>query len=158
MIAKTNQVESWVARIAGLEANAIGLIQRGKRSPEMVVLLIDALQLFKENSLGDVCVDDIDSRRRRLRRKFCHDTCQRYTLSEGGVPIRVLGISRSTMASLFLYLPHSGFLKDMVVCDYDQLCSFVGVEVTDEIVDALEPYGLYLGMPENEIIEAFGEK
>jgi hypothetical protein len=43
-----------VTRLAGLYAGSFDLIQKDQRSPEMVVALFGAHQLFKENNLGYV--------------------------------------------------------------------------------------------------------
>ncbi len=56
MTAKTGKAKmtKLLKRMASLYAYAYGLIERGKRSVEMIEVLVRALQMFKENRLGAV--------------------------------------------------------------------------------------------------------
>jgi hypothetical protein len=148
-----------LATLASLSANAVDLINKGKREPEMVEKLLKALQLFKENRLGDAVPNPdpailLEQKRRRERffrvekRKFDHDP--------KGVPLAVLRISwrASACAVKASALPDS--LRDIVKLTEDQIYRLVGLNTMKEFKQLLAEHGMYFAMTEEHIREAFG--
>ena len=75
MFAKTEQTtkEKRLARLASLCATAISLIGGDKRSQRMVNVLLEALQLFKEEKLGSVVEEDEFLRRTKRLNQQVYD-------------------------------------------------------------------------------------
>lgn len=155
-----DQLKVQIGEMSSLFAQAVGYIERRKRPPEMVAALLKALQLFKENRLGDVTLIERAYLRDRayLRKLFYQATYSRFA-HQRGVPFAELRPSQTLSATAFNRGDRfPSLLRDLVKLSYSQVCSLVSVALADEIKSLLEPFGLYLGMPEIESIEAFGPK
>lgn len=144
--------------ISKLKNEAEALILDNRRTQTMTKSLIRALRLFNENYLGDVCRGDFVDRDSRLRKEFFTRT---YGKSDHGyVGVAELGFSR-TMLEEFLFnrfIPNK--LRDIVRIHYYPLCRILGRDkfLAHQLKKKFEPAGLYFGMTEEDIVEAFGQE
>lgn len=94
--------------------------------------------------------------REKQRHEFYRETYREYQ-EEGGVPISVLHPS-AHLSSALLRRNRLDLVSDVVAYDYEDLCSMIGRKAADELQRLLEPHGLYLGMADDEMAEAFGSE
>lgn len=158
---KRRAKNEFVAILAGLNANAIDLVNKGKRTPEMIRALLRALQLFKENRLGQVsealgAVDLVEQKRRRVA---FHDRYHRsWADHPEGIPVACLKVSVGTSARMMQAgnkMPDS--LRKIVGMAETEICAAIGKSSLNEIKQLLSRHGMYLGMPEEYIREAIGD-
>ncbi len=163
MPANTRQAkkEQQLARLASLYATAVSLIGGGKRDQKMVDVLLEALQFFKERSLGSVVKKDELSEARQLRRAQRIEFYARYVRpwleGKGGVafPEIVFDFSRPICAAFFLgALPKLPMLLQKSESQFSPLPA--SQAVLQELREKLAPYGLHFGMSREEVEEAFG--
>lgn len=166
MSATTRQKNaSIISRLAALYSAAVPLINNGNRSKKSVDSLLDALQLFKEDRLGMVWSADSPEMclRRQLNRLNLrsrltdeyYDEIIRKRRDPADWCVHIFKFSRTIGASMFTgALPE---FRRLLRTPESRFSDAPEVQaILREIKEKIEPYGLYLGMPEHEIDQAFG--
>ncbi|MCI5108241.1 MAG: hypothetical protein MRY49_00130 [Candidatus Pacebacteria bacterium] len=167
MSAQTRQqVEGDVVKnFSALAFDAVKFVTQDKRDKLQVNQMLKALQLFKENRLGEVFAKDTAEMQavRRRRRLALWAKIQRDDregrISNGEDPcnwvVHIFGFSQRVGAYLFLgKIPKFRQLLQMDERDLNQ--SEDAQSMVREIRDKITPHGLYFGMSVAEINEAFG--
>ena len=153
MAAKTSRIEAEIGTLTLLFGQAAKLIKKGQRAPVMIDVFYRALQLFKENRLASVEATCGDPRMSALRLQFRKKYTEKYP---NGVPISILKPRIHLPAALAPRSQTLNLVIHLVIRDRQDLAGMIGEVATAEAESLLEPHGLYLGMPEDEVLEAFG--
>lgn len=167
MSAKTRQNNiSVISRLAALYSAAVSLISNDNRSKKSVSLLLDALQFFKEDRLGAVWSGDspqMQYRQQQQRIALGHQLQSKYAVQvQRGVDLAeccsmaIFRFSRTIGASLFIGAFGGSFRKMFKTPKSCFLDTPQAQEVVREVEEKIRPYGLYLGMSDAELNEAFG--
>jgi hypothetical protein len=131
-----------------------------------VKLLLDALQFFKEDRLGAVWSEaspQMQARRQRQRLALGSQIQRKYRLQiETGEDLAeycsmgIFNFSRTIGASLFCGACGGSFRKMFKTPKHRFLDTPAAQAVVQEVEEKIEPFGLYLGMSDEELNEVFG--